>query len=141
MSDASAEVARVAAELANVQKRLLDLPSDAFAEKFELLTERDTLRDEAAGFATMIDSERSDEDLLRELAALRGQMQSIEGKRIDLVMQAGSGGTSTGEMGNLGGVQINKGVEDAHGLPKIRARIGVIKGTLTDRGVKIPEAG
>ena len=141
MSDASAEVTRVAAELADVQKRLLELPSDAFAEKFELLKERDTLRDEAAGFATMIDSDRSDEDLLRELAALRGQMQSIEGKRIDLVMQAGSGGTTTGEMGNLGGVEINKGVEDAHGLPKIRARIGVIKGTLTDRGVEIPEAG
>jgi hypothetical protein len=141
MSDANAEVTRVAAELADVQKRLLELPSDAFAEKFELLKERDTLRDEAAGFATMIDSDRSDDDLLRELAGLRGQMQSVEGKRIDLVMQAGSGGTSTGEMGNLGGVEINKRVEDAHGLPKIRARIGVIKGTLTDRGVKIPEAG
>jgi hypothetical protein len=140
MADANAEVTRVTTELADVQKRLLELPSDAFAEKLELLKERDNLRDEAAGFATMIDSERSDEELLRELAALRGQMQSIEGKRIDLVMQAGSGGTSTGEMGNLGGFQINKGIEDAHGLPKIRVRIGVIKGTLADRGVKIPEA-
>jgi hypothetical protein len=141
MADASDEVARVAAGLADVQKRLLALPSDGFAEKFELLQERDRLRDEAAGFATMIDAERSDEGLLRELAALREQMQSIEGKRIDLVMQAGSGGTTTGEMGNLGGFKINKGIDDAHGLPKIRARIGVIKGTLTDRGVKIPEAG
>ncbi len=141
MTDASDEVARVAAALADVQKRLLDIPDDAFAEKFELLKERDILRDEAAGFAKKIDSGHSDEDLLRELAALRGQMQSIEGKRIDLVMQAGGGGPSTGEMGNLGGVKINKGIDDALGMPKIRARIGVIKGTLTDRGVDVPEAG
>jgi len=140
VSDASADVTRVTAELADVQKRLLDLPDDAFAEKYALLQIRDSLRDEASGFATMIDSERSDDELLRELAALRSQMQSIEGKRIDLVMQAGSGGTSTGEMGNLGGVQINKGIDDAFGLPRIKARIGVIKGTLSDRGIETPDA-
>ncbi len=131
----------ITARLADVQRRLLDLPDDAFAEKYELLKERDQLRDEAAGFAEMIDSERSEDDLLRELAALRNRMKSIEGKRIDLVMQAGSGGASTSEMGNLGGVKINKGIDDAFGLPKIKARIGVIKGTLSDRGVDIPEAG
>ncbi|MFV1969565.1 MAG: hypothetical protein ACC683_01025 [Acidimicrobiia bacterium] len=131
----------ITARLADVQRRLLDLPDDAFAEKYELLKERDQLRDEAAGFAEMIDSERSEDDLLRELAALRNRMKSIEGKRIDLVMQAGSGGASTSEMGNLGGVKINKGIDDAFGLPKIKARIGVIKGTLNDRGVDIPEAG
>ena len=89
----------------------------------------------------MIDSERTDEDLLRELAALRNQMKSIESKHIDLVMQAGSGGASTSEMGNLGGFRINKAIDDAHGLPRIKARIGVIKGTLIDRGIDIPEAG
>jgi len=131
----------ITAKLADVQRRLLDLPDDAFAEKYELLKERDQLRDEAAGFAQMVDSERTDEDLLRELGGLRSRMKSIEGKRIDLVMQAGSGGASTSEMGNLGGVKINKGIDDAHGLPKIKARIGVIKGTLIDRGVEFPEAG
>ena len=67
-------------------------------------------------------------------------LQSIEKKRIDLVMQAG-GGSLTGEMGNLGGVQINKGIDDAFGLPGIKARIGIIKGTLHDRGVEVPAAG
>lgn len=140
MSDANADVARVTARLGAIHQRLAELPDDAFAEKLELVNERDNLRDEAAGFASMIDYERSDEELLRELAALRSQMQSIEGKRIDLVMQAGSGGTTTGEMGNLGGVQINKGIDDAFGLPKIKGRIGIIKGTLADRGVVVPEA-
>jgi hypothetical protein len=141
MPDTGAEVTQVVARLAHVQKRLLELPDDAFAEKYELLQQRATLREEAAGFSAAIDLDRSDEELLRELASLRSQMRSIEGKRIDLVMQAGSGGTTTGEMGNLGGVKINKGIDDAHGLPKIKARIGVIKGTLGDRGVEIPEAG
>lgn len=132
--------ADIVSKLADVQKRLFDLPDDAFEEKYKLLNEQDQLREVASGYAGMVDSERSDEELLRELASKRQQMRSIEGKRIDLVVQAGSGGASTGEMGNLGGVQINKGIEDAHGLPAIKARIGVIKGTLRDRGVEFPDA-
>ena len=132
--------ADIVSKLADVQKRLFDLPDDAFEEKYKLLNEQDQLREVASGYAGMVDSERSDEELLRELASKRQQMTSIEGKRIDLVVQAGSGGASTGEMGNLGGVQINKGIEDAHGLPAIKARIGVIKGTLRDRGVEFPDA-
>lgn len=132
--------ADIVSKLADVQKRLFDLPDDAFEEKYKLLNEQDQLREVASGYAGMVDSERSDEELLRELASKRQQMMSIEGKRIDLVVQAGSGGASTGEMGNLGGVQINKGIEDAHGLPAIKARIGVIKGTLRDRGVEFPDA-
>lgn len=139
MSDESADVTRVTLALARVQQRLLELPDDAFAERYPLLMERDRLREEAASFTEMIDSDRSDEDLLSELAALRSQMRSIEERRIDLVGQAG-GGSLTGEMGNLGGVQINKGIDDAYGLPAIRARIGLIKGTLTDRGIEVPEA-
>jgi len=130
----------IIAKLADVQARLLALPDDAFAAKYELMKEQDTLRDEASGLATDIDSERSDDDLLRELDGLRRQMKHIEKQRIDLVFQAGSGGASTSEMGDLGGVKINKGIDDALGLPKIKARIGMLKGTLSDRGVTIPPA-
>ena len=133
-------VGDVTADLAAVQLRLLALPGDAFAQKQELIEEQANLRAEAAEFSAMIDSERSDDELLRELSGLRRQMRSIEGKRIDLVSQAG-GGSLTGEMGNLGGVQINKGIDDAFGLPGIKARIGVVKGTLADRGVEVPDPG
>lgn len=135
-----ADTTGITKRLADIQRRILDLPDDAFAEKYELLKERDRLREEASGFADELGSGRSDEELLRELAALRSRIRMIEGQRIDLVMQAGTG-AATGEMGNLGGVQINKGIEDAMGLPRIRARIGVIRGYLIDRGVEIPEAG
>lgn len=130
----------ITTKLADVQKRLLDLPDDAFAEKFELLKERDALRDMAASYAETLDRNRSDEELRKELAALRSRAQSIEDQRIDLVVQAGSGGAISGEMGNLGGVKINKAIEDGHGLPKIRSRIGIIKGILNDRGAEFPHA-
>ncbi len=66
-------------------------------------------------------------------------MKAIEHQRIDLVGQAG-GGSMSGEMGNLGGVKINRGIDNAMGLPGIKERIGVIKGVLMDRGVDIPPA-
>jgi hypothetical protein len=125
-------------QLADVQMELWDLPDDAFAERFELKEKQAALREQAAHFAERLDEGRSTEDLLVELSALRSQMVAIEGQRIDLVTQAGS--SSAGEMGNLGGVAINKGIEDAMGLPKIKARIGLIKGILIDRGAVVPDA-
>lgn len=132
------EVEDLTRQLADIQKQLLDLPDDAFNERFELRKRQDELRARARGGDNPLDRNRSAEDLLSELKALRSQMKEIEKQRIDLVGQAGSGGPGSGEMGNLGGVKINKGIDDALGMPRIRARIGVIKGILNDRGVEIP---
>ena len=127
-------------ELADIQKQLIDLPDDAFEERYRLRTRQDELRAIARSGDNPLDRGRSDEHLLNELAGLRSQMYAIEKQRIDLVQQAGSGGSTSGEMGNLGGVKINKGIDDAQGLPGIKARIGVIKGILEDRGVEVPRA-
>ena len=127
-------------ELADVQKALLDLPDDAYAERFELRKRQDELRAIARSGDNPMDAGRSNEELLGELRALRTQMKSIEKQRIDLVTQAGGGGSSTSEMGNLGGVKINIGIDDALGLPRIKSRIGVLKGILSDRGVDVPVA-
>jgi len=43
-------------------------------------------------------------------------------------------------MGNLGGVGLNAGMMEASGANRIKARIGVIKGILTNRGAEIPTA-
>ncbi len=133
------EIDELTRKLADIQRQLLDLPDDAFAERFELRKQQDVLRSEAASHAQDLDKARSTPDLLSELSGLRSQMRAIEKQRIDLVMQAGSGGASTAEMGNLGGVKINRGIDEALGLPKIKARIGLLKGILTDRGVEIPK--
>lgn len=128
----------VTRELADIQRQLLDLPSDAFAERFELQKRQDDLRAEVRGDGRVFYEDRSTESLLTELAALRKQMAAIEGQRIDLVTQAGTGGVSN--MGNLGGVEINKGIDDAHGLPEIKGKIGMIKNILEERGVAVPPA-
>lgn len=129
----------IARQLADLQRQLLDLPSDAFAERVELRRRQDQLRALARTADNPMDADRTNAQLLDELAGLRQRMQSIERQRIDLVKQAGSGGATSSEMGNLGGVKINKAIDDAHGLPAIKARIGVIKGILADRGVDVPE--
>jgi hypothetical protein len=134
------DVGEITAQLLEVQRKLLDLPDDAFEERYELRKRQDELRLEAKQFAADLDKSRSTEDLLAELASLREQMHRIEGQRIDLVMQAGSGGSSSSEMGNLGGVAINRGIDEAMGLPAIKARIGLLKGILSDRDVTVPEA-
>ena len=75
----------VTRELADIQKALIDLPDDAFAERFELRKRQDELRAIARSVDNPLDASRSDEDLLGELRALRDQMKSIEKQRIDLV--------------------------------------------------------
>jgi hypothetical protein len=125
-------------ELADIQQQLIELPDDAFEQRYQLRQRQDELRKIARSADSPLDAGRSDAELLAELRALREQMKAIEGQRIDLVGQAGSGGGSSGEMGNLGGVKLNKQIDDAQGLGKVKARIGVIKGNLTDRGVAIP---
>ncbi|MGI9666481.1 MAG: hypothetical protein ACR2N2_05175 [Acidimicrobiia bacterium] len=127
-------------QLADVQKRLLDLPDDAFEERYELRRQQDELRSIARSGDNPMDRGRSDEELLAELASLRDRMKYIEKQRIDLVQQAGSGGATSSEMGNLGGVQINKGIDDAMGLGEIKNRIGILKGILQDRGIPVPPA-
>lgn len=127
-------------ELADIQKRLIDLPSDAFSERYELQKRQDHLRDTLRANPEAMFADRPNEDLLAELAALRRQRDAIDRTRIDLVTQAGSGGPGSGEMGNLGAYAINKGIQDAHGLPAIQSRIGIIKNVLDERGVDIPPA-
>ena len=123
-------------QLSEVQDQLNALPNDAFAQRWELRVRQDELREQARGFSYAPYEDKFDDELLDELRALREQMKWIEKQRIDLVVQAGSGGISN--MGNLGGVAINKGIDDAQGLPEIKAKIGQIKGILADRGVDIP---
>jgi len=123
-------------QLSDIQDELNALPDDAFAKRWELRGRQDELREQAREFSYSMYEDKFDDELLDELRALRGQMKTIEKQRIDLVVQAGSGGISN--MGNLGGVEINKGIDDAHGLPQIKATIGRIKGILDDRDVTIP---
>lgn len=132
-------VDEVRSELADIQRRLLDLADDDFAGKHRLLTRRDELRALAAEHRRDTDAERSDPELLSELAARRQQLAAIERQRIDVVIQhgAGSHGTAAGGDG-WGAVQLNQAMDQAQDVAGIQARIGRLKAILTDRGVDIP---
>jgi hypothetical protein len=134
------QVTELIRELAEVNEKIWALPDDAFAEKYELLNRRDTLREQAARFAVDADKERSTAELLSELSGLRSQLGEIERQRIDLVTQAGGGAPGASNMTNLGGVSLNAQMMEASGVGRIQSRIGVIKGVLADRGVEVPTA-
>jgi hypothetical protein len=135
------QLSELTRELADLDEQIWALPDDAFAEKHELLKKRDVLRERAAEHAVDADKERSAAELLSELSGLRSQLGQIEGQKIDLVTQAGGGAPGMGNMTNLGGVSLNAQMMEASGAGRIQARIGVIKGVLTDRGVDVPPAG
>ena len=124
-------------ELSEVQDRLIALPADAFAERYELRCRQDELRDQMASFRIDFDAERSAEELLSELSGLRSRMAAIEGQRIDMVSQAGGSGAMTGAMTPEEG--LNRKMDEAAGAGEIKSRIGRIKGILIDRGVEVPE--
>ncbi|NNC74568.1 MAG: hypothetical protein HKN93_03565 [Acidimicrobiia bacterium] len=128
------------AGLSEVHGRLLALPDDAFAERYALLLQRDALRDKVAEHHQGFDESRSTEDLIAELDALRDRARLIEKDRIDVVKQHGGGswGAAAGADG-WGAVQLNASIEEAQGLPKIRTRIGRIKGILMDRETDVTE--
>jgi hypothetical protein len=134
------QISALVQELAEVNKQIGALPDNAFAEKYELQKKRDILREQVAEYAVDADKDRSTPELLAELSGLRSQLGQIEGQKIDLVTQAGGGATGTSNMTNLGGVSLNAQIMEAAGAGRLQARIGVIKGVLTDRGVDVPAA-
>jgi len=127
-------------ELGDAFDKLNGLPDDAFAERYELHNRQTELREQIARFQQDPDDGRSTDDLLRELANQRERLAAIERQRIDMVSQSGGGSASGTGSDGWGGVVLNQQIEAAGGAPEIRARIGRIKGILTDRGVKVPEA-
>ena len=136
----NSDLDQITQQLAEVQRRLLDLPSDAFAERYQLQKQQDGLRAEAARFRKDWDEQRPDSNMLAELQALRSKLETIEGQKIDLVVQLGGGeGSGPGSSG-WGAVGINNAILDAQGAGDIRARIGRILGILEDRGVGVPKS-
>jgi hypothetical protein len=123
-------------ELGAVQDRLIALPDDAFAERFELLKRQDELRHRAAAHTAGVDNERPTEDLLAELASLRQRRNELESQHINVMLQA-SNVDAAGFSGHADAAQLNRRMGFAQGLPQLVSRIGRIKGILTDRGVGV----
>lgn len=124
-------------ELAAITQQLAELPRDAFLEKIDIQSRQNELRAEAAELRRGASVATATDELLAQLTKLRRQRDAIEKSRIDVVQQSGNTGTGvflgTNHQGDA--MRINRRIDEAHGLSDLEARIGRIKGMLTDRGV------
>ena len=124
-------------ELADIQDELLGLADDDFAAKFHLHRRRDEVRDRLRGLAADLDDKRSDEELIRELAAQRAQLEALESQQINMTSQslAGmQGGTfSASERAIADRLTASLGIDDVH------RRIAHLKRRLDGRHVTYPD--
>jgi hypothetical protein len=135
-AERGADLDSVTRSLADIQDQLIALPRDAFAERYALEKQQDTLRVAAARFRSDWDTQQPTADLTAELAALRSRIGAIEAERIDMVSQSGGGSLAGPGADGWGAVGINQQIEKAHGAQPIRDRIARIVGILADRGIE-----
>ena len=122
---------RITKELAAVDDAICRLPDDAFAERYELLKQRDALREEAADLPHDWDAQRTTEELERELEVLQLHLDAIDDEQIDLVSDDGGGDVDSSTFG------LNQKIAAANDAAAIRERIVRLKGILADRRVDV----
>lgn len=121
-------------ELAEIVDALNAAADDDFAARYDLKVRQDQLRAAAAAFRVDIDEQRPTEDLEKELAARRSQLDAIIADPLDLVTQAGGTGDLTGGVfTSAGEAGINEAIRDAGGAPEVRARIARLEELLATR--------
>jgi hypothetical protein len=131
-----ANLEEVVLELAETQRRLDELPADAFLEKLDLKDHLNDLRAEAASLRAGSDAEGSNAQLLERLANLRLQRDTVEKSQIDVVKQAGTltaGLSGTTHQGDA--TRLNRQIRHGRGITQIEEQIAETKRVLSDRGV------
>ena len=69
----------------------------------------------------------------RELKALESSAAALQRQKIDVVVQAGGGSPGSGQMGNLGVVELNARMSEATGLAAMERRIQRLRSIIEDR--------
>ena len=130
MGDQPKRVEEVTLRLAAIQDELLALSPGPSPERFQLLTERDALRETAATFEDDSDDHRSIEALQAELASLEHQRNTILDTRSGYVTSKGGSAmapTSGAWVGAEGKAQTADRIE------RITIRISEIEDALRRR--------
>lgn len=125
----------VTLRLAAIQEELLALPDGPSEKRYQLLVERDALREQAAEFAVDVDAERSTAELEAELLSLRRRRREIVESRSGYVM--GKGGDSQGPASGAW-VKLSGQSRSAAGLDHINVRISRIEDVLASRKNREP---
>jgi len=116
-------------ELAQI-RRLLETTSEP-TEKRDLMRRRDELR-EAARLAAL-DNDTT-EQLIAELASLRGPWTDLQRMHIDVVQQSG-GGAEHGIDNARDAMRINQEIDRSQGRSEIEDRISAIRRILEERNI------
>lgn len=117
------ELEDVALELAAIQDRLLELPDDAFAERYELNSRQDRLRASVESFREKWAADRPTSELEAELAALQTYVDRQIEHRVGI-----SAGPGCGEMARLA-----LDARRAAGIDAVVARISALRDQLANR--------
>lgn len=136
MTDVNRSFDEVFAEIAEVRRRLDELPADAFAQRVDLRRRLDELQVEIDSHGHDWDQDRSTEDLLAELRAQRSRLGQLESQKMNVAAQQGGGTQAAGGGDGWGAVQISLAADTAQGVGDVQARIGRIKAILADRGIE-----
>lgn len=124
----------VLSALSDVQRRLLDLPADAWRERFELQSEQDGLRARADEIRAQHDPDegRTDQELKAEAAALRRHMRLMASKAGGLVTSKGGGNQSPGS-GAMAALDVQGKQTRAGEIERMAARVDRIERVLAER--------
>lgn len=132
------DIEHLTRELADIHDRLQALDAGDFANRHRLLQRQDEVRDELRSAGKDADLERSDEELLTELAARRAQLAELEQQKVNMTSQS-----IAGVQGNTFSAServLADGLTSSLGIDQVQARIGRIKSILERRGVDVPKA-
>lgn len=117
-------------ELADIQRRLLDLPDGDRAEQFKLLSRRDELRRQASALGGTWDADRPTEDIEAELASQRERLEALVDSHSGYVTSRG--GNSQGPDGGEK-AKLTWRAKQAAGIDPILARIAYLESLLAKR--------
>lgn len=128
-----ADLDDVVQQLAEIEDALLALPTDAFAERYDLQVIRDDLREQAATFRANADAGRSDAELVAEHAALIARLDSIVAGGMNVMAQGMGGPDAAGVSAVEAG--INQRIQSAQGADQVRSRLASVEQALERRGI------
>lgn len=123
-------VEEIALRLAAIQGELAALPEGPSAERYQLLKERDGLRQAASQYAVDLDLKRPTEELEAELTSLKQRRRQLVESRSGYVM--GKGGNNQGPA-SAAWVQLSVSARSASGIDALNVRISHLEDVLSQR--------
>ncbi len=129
-------IEEIVTELAEVLDALVAAPDDDFVLRYELLSRRGSLRDEADRLRVEFDEQQSTPDILVELQEAHKRRDAEINRMSGRTMMSGPGGTGAA-IGAVSGemVKLSLKANEARASESLTSRIATLETLLEKRGV------